>query len=107
MSNAIRSGISTTRIDRRKVLHHSAAGLTRGERGTYRNAGLSHHLEPTANAVTGKTGERGSDHGRHGNRFQNSLAKDSTAARGRALSGDQCGVSMASEALTAVTFPQG
>jgi hypothetical protein len=27
MSNTIRSGIATTRIDRRKVLHHSAAGL--------------------------------------------------------------------------------
>ena len=27
MSNAIRTGIATTRIDRRKVLHHSAAGL--------------------------------------------------------------------------------
>ena len=27
MSNAIRSGIAATRIDRRKVLHRSAAGL--------------------------------------------------------------------------------
>src|SRR5215207_3874635 len=27
MSNAIRSEITTTRIDRRKLLHHSAAGL--------------------------------------------------------------------------------
>ena len=27
MNNTIRSGIATARIDRRKVLHHSAAGL--------------------------------------------------------------------------------
>ena len=51
MSNAIRSGIATTRIDRRKVLQHSAAGLAiPALAAAGRPAGASGSLRPRQRA---------------------------------------------------------